>query len=107
MTSGLTEAIETINQNLSEHNIIINNIMSEMVTDISTSYHKLDLNDEQEVYFTDMVEKGSGRLNSAGDLLKEIQASFDSLLLKMKKVEEMSKPSDDNQVESADNLDLF
>lgn len=107
VTSGLTEAIETINQNLSEHNIIINNIMSDMVTDISTSYHKLDLNDEQEVYFTDMVEKGSGRLNSADDLLKEIQASFDSLLLKMKKVEEMSKPSDDNQVESADNLNLF
>lgn len=107
VASGLTEAIETINQNLNKHNIIMNNIMSDMVTDISTSYHKLDLNDEQEVYFTDMVEKGSGRLNSADDLLSEIQVSFSSLLVKMKNIEEMSKPSDDGQVESADNLDLF
>lgn len=107
VASGLTEAIETINQNLNKHNIIMNNIMSDMVTDISTSYHKLDLNDEQEVYFTDMVEKGSGRLNSADELLSEIQVSFSSLLVKMKNIEEMSKPSDDGQVESADNLDLF
>lgn len=103
----LSQTITNINSNLSEHRSTIHKVMSGMIADILSSYHKLDLNDEQESYFTEMVEKGSVQMNQTEDLLKVVQSELKDILVKMEAINAMSetKPASDN--ESSDSIDLF
>jgi CheY-like chemotaxis protein len=106
-TSELSLAIGNINFGLGSHNIVVNNVMGDMIMDISSSYHKLELTDEQEEFFTDMVAKGSVQMSGAECLLKGIQEDLNQVLAKMESISEMSKSSEDNQVDSSDSIDLF
>ncbi len=106
-TIDLGDAIATINDNLTKHNITVNQVMTGMIADISSSYHQLDLTDDQEVYFTNMVEKGSRQMQSAEDLLKAIQSELKNIHLKMEAINAMSASQSDDGVDSTDTIDLF
>jgi len=103
----LSQAIGNINNNLTQHRTTIHEVMSGMIADISSSYHKLDLNDEQETYFTEMVEKGSVQMNKTEDLLKVVQTELKDILDKMEKINAMSENKPDASNESSDSIDLF
>lgn len=106
-TADLSQAIAKINSNLSQHSNTINEIMNNMIADISGSYHKLDLNDEQEAYFTDMVEKGSAQMNITEGLFNVVQSDLKDILIKMEAINAMSEAKPDSGNDSGDTVDLF
>lgn len=106
-TVELSQAVTNISEGLNKHNVAINSVMSDMITDISSSYHQLELTDLQEEYFTDMVAKGSVRMSGAECILKGVQEELKLILRKMESIEDMSKVAEDNQIESSDSIDLF
>lgn len=106
-TADLSHAIVKINDNLSQHSTTINDIMNNMIADISSSYHKLDLNDEQEAYFTDMVEKGSAQMNITEGLFNVVQSDLKDILIKMEAINAMSEAKPDSGNDAADTIDLF
>lgn len=106
-TTDLANAIGNINHNLTAHSIAINSVMNDMIADISSSYHKLELTDEQETYFTNMVEKGTQQMNVAEDLLKGLQGELGQILLKMETISAMSHKDNDQGRSATDTVDLF
>ncbi|NVK39840.1 MAG: hypothetical protein HWE39_01235 [Oceanospirillaceae bacterium] len=89
-THNLGGAISEISNSLAEHNIVVNEVMSGMIVEISASYHKLDLTDEQETYFTNMVEKGSEKMQTAENLLKSIQQKLKEIHNQMESINTIS-----------------
>lgn len=106
-TVDLGQAINTINQNLTTHNIAINEVMGDMITDISSSYHRLALTDEQETYFTNMVETGSEKMHKAEGTLKGVQAQLQDILSKMESIEAISTHQNNQGGSATDTVDLF
>ncbi len=106
-TVELNQAVANISEGLNAHNIAINSVMGDMIADISSSYHKLELTDMQEEYFTDMVAKGSVQMSGAECILNTVQEELRMILRKMESIKDMSKVAEDTQIESSDSIDLF
>lgn len=106
-TKHLGSAIAAINDNLTKHNIAVNEVMSGMIVEISSSYHQLDLTDDQESFFTNMVEKGSQKMQSAENLLKSIQYELKEIHTKMESINTISQKQGDSGIDPTDTIDLF
>ena len=94
----LAQNVSTIKQAIFDHNRVISEVMSDMLTDISSSYHELEMTEQQETFFSEIVEKGVGKLGEADNLLYDLQTSLEELLDDM---EEIKKEAINQQKESA------
>lgn len=103
----LSDTISGIKSGMLEHNTIMSTVMSDMLTQISASYHSLDLTEEQEQFFTALVESGANKMKGAEALLEKVQLDLQALKSKMELIE--MKP--DVQAEavdvSNDDVELF
>lgn len=113
LQAGVLSAADSLNQNVEviktaiyEHNRTISSVMSDMLTDISASYHELEMTEAQETFFSEIVERGVGKLAEADNHLYELQTSLESLLHDMEtikkeaiKQETETKPVTNNDVE--------
>ena len=103
----LNETIGDIKLGMVEHNAIMSSVMLDMLTEISASYHALDLSEQQEAFFTSLVEQGGKKMNSAQDLLQKIQGSLEGLKDKMEVIQETSIPQESHDNSVCDDVELF
>jgi methyl-accepting chemotaxis protein len=94
----LAQNVSTIKQAIFDHNRVISEVMSDMLTDISSSYHELEMTEQQETFLSEIVEEGVGKLGEADNLLYDLQTSLEELLDDM---EEIKKEAINQQKESA------
>lgn len=113
LQAGIVNAADRLNQNVAtikqaifDHNRVISEVMSDMLTDISSSYHELEMTEQQEAFFSKVVEKGVGKLGEADNLLYELQTSLEGLLSDMEEIkneainqQQTSAPVSNNDIE--------
>lgn len=103
----LNEAIGDIKLEMVEHNAIMSSVMMDMLTEISASYHALDLSEQQKEFFTSLVEQGGKKMKNAQGLLQKIQGNLESLKGKMEVIQETSIPQENNDNSVCDDVELF
>lgn len=113
LKSGVIYAVGELNQTISkikigmhEHNAVVSTAMTDMLTKISSSYHFLGLTEEQELFFTDLVENGTKNMLGAEKLLFNVQEELESLKNKMEvmDIETVIEEQDNN---AGDDVELF
>lgn len=114
LQSGLVYAISELNETISgikagvvEHNQIMSTVMSDMLTEISASYHALDLTEEQEQFFTSLVESGAKKMSGAEELLQKVQTDLQALKDKMELIETKPIEQEEPAVVSTEEVELF
>jgi CheY-like chemotaxis protein len=106
-TLGLNQTISNINEGLFEHSSLMASVITNMTVEISASYHALELTDQQELFFTNLVEKSGQSMSGAEDLIKNIQQDLENLLLKMESIQLSSSEANNSPDDSNENVDLF
>ncbi|WMN58536.1 response regulator transcription factor [Pseudoalteromonas xiamenensis] len=83
MTQAITDLKQTvadISSAINEHNTIVNSVLSDMLTKISSSYHLLELTEVQEDFFTKLVEEGVINLSQSEGALFNTQVDLQRLI---------------------------
>ncbi|CCQ11349.1 DNA-binding response regulator [Pseudoalteromonas luteoviolacea B = ATCC 29581] len=78
--SDLKQTVHDINDAMTEHNKIVNSVLSDMLQEISASYHSLELTEPQEEFFTHLVEKGVTQLSHSEGALYNTQVDLQRLI---------------------------
>lgn len=78
--SDLKSTVADINAAMQEHNKIMNSVLSDMLTKISSSYHSLELTEVQEEFFTTLVEEGVINLSQSEGALYNTQVDLQRLI---------------------------
>lgn len=103
----LNLTIDNIKLGVTEHNTIMSTVMVDMLTEVSASYHSLELTEPQEVFFSDLVENGAKRMSGAEELLIEIQSGLEEIKSKMESIQTASISQQENPEAHYDDVELF
>lgn len=79
----LKNTVADINAAMQEHNKIMNSVLSDMLTKISSSYHSLELTEPQEEFFTNLVEEGVVNLSQSEGALYNTQVDLQRLITQL------------------------
>jgi CheY-like chemotaxis protein len=106
--NDLNQTIYSIKAGIQYQNKILSSVMGDMITEISSSYHALDLTEEQEQFFTELVEKNGQKMSGASELLNSIQSSLEGLKGKIELVQKATEGQIEHESESSgDDIELF
>ncbi len=75
----LGDSINNLKDWIKEQNFIVNSAMSEMMMEIATSYHELDMTDVQENFLTSLIEKTTERISRAEIHLVNVSQELDEV----------------------------
>ncbi len=104
----LSSNIEGLKLGMNEHNALVNSVMSNMMAEIATSFHSLEMTDAQESFFNQLIEKGSEQLMNAEGKLVNIMAELEHLKQTMENVQSETKIEKPVQgFELTDDIELF
>lgn len=102
----LSSNIEELKSGVSQHNKLINAVMTNMMLEIAASFHLLEMTEPQELFLNGLVEKGLLELSNAENILVEIMSRLENLKLQMENVQQAASPKGLDLDESSD-IDLF
>lgn len=112
--SGFVSAVEELNlaivhikEGIVGQNTVITGVMLDMLTEMSASYHSLDLSEEQEAFFTHLIEQGAKKMNNAQGVLNTIQEDLEGLKDKMMVVQKASISVENNDANICEDVELF
>lgn len=75
----LGASINNLKDWIKEQNFIVNSAMSEMMMEIATSYHELDMTDVQENFLTSLIEKTTESISRAEIHLVNVSQELDEV----------------------------
>ena len=84
----LSTNIDELKQGISQHSQQVNGVMSNMMGDISASFHSLEMTEEQEAFLSKLLENGANQLNKSEDYLVDVMSRLESLKAQMEAVQE-------------------
>jgi len=103
----LTNNIAELKQGVNEHNEITNSVMSNMMLEIASSYHVLDMTDAQEVFLSGLVEKSTNDLSKAEEHLVTIMGGLEGIRASMLNVQKAVEGGHDSSQATSDDIELF
>ena len=104
----LSHAISEIEHSLEKHSEQSSSVMVDILSEISGSYHSLDMTEEQESFFINLIEQGQKKATASQADWGSIIVALESIQKKMEflKVDELTDEDDDSEVDHSD-IDLF
>ena len=77
---GMQSLLEGLSSSIQENDQKFCSALSNVTADIRSSFHILDMTEEQEDFFASLVERNLKEANSAGDAFLRIQGSLNSVM---------------------------
>lgn len=105
--TGLSGNINELKMGIQEHNRIINSVMSNMMLEISGSFHALEMTEQQESFLNDLIEKGNEQLSHAEQHLVNIMGGLETIKENMIMVQDAVQEEMPEPVIQDDEIELF
>ncbi|NVK24635.1 MAG: response regulator transcription factor [Gammaproteobacteria bacterium] len=99
--SDLADNIAHLKSGIHEHNKVINAVMSNMITEIASSFHSLEMTEPQEQFLNTLIENSTEQLSHAESHLVDIMTGLERIKSNMETVQhavishEKSQPTSD------------
>ncbi len=102
----LQDTINSIKDDIRQTSDVTSSVMTDMITEISASFHSLEMTERQEMFFTKLIEQGAQKMNGSAAVLEKILADLELLKENLVKVKSESE-SKVAEEESSNTIDLF
>ncbi len=114
MESAITELssnIDKLKAGVQQHNQVTNSVMTNMMLEISGSYHSLEMTEQQEVFLNKLIDNSTQTLCHAEQHLSEIMSGLEGIKNNMETVQqavnEQAQELSHSTNHSDDDIELF
>lgn len=101
----LSSNIEGLKTNIRHHSATVGAVMSNMMAEIASSFHSLEMTEQQEQFLNQLIENSSNELKGAEGSLVEVMTELESLKSQMERVQQEVKVME--EPEAVDDIELF
>lgn len=107
VTKELNSTIRNVQTGVETHNQLISSVITDMVGAVSSSFHSLDLTEEQEAFFHDLFEKSGRKIMTVEQVLLDIQEQLYLLSNQVEQIIEDTKEVKKTIAKTNTELELF
>ena len=101
----LNGTINDIKEGIQQHNQVLSTVLNGMLTNISSSYDALNMTEEQESFFSSLVENSGAQLSGAENLLLNLLSSLEEIKQGMEQIQYV--PVEEPEESDGDDIELF